>query len=91
MPHVCEFEGMLEEEEESEELLFESEADNIDEISDDEDELQEEQPEYLGEMLLKFWKKRCKALASDFIICGWYLCIVPEVMDDVRAMTPLST
>jgi hypothetical protein len=35
-------------------------------------------------MLLKFWKKRCKALASGFAICGWYLCIVPEVMDDVR-------
>jgi hypothetical protein len=74
---------MLEGEEESEELLFENEADNIDDISDDKDEMQEKQPGYLGEMLLKFGKKRCKALASDFAICGWYLCIVPAVMDDV--------
>jgi hypothetical protein len=37
MTDVREFEEMLEEEEESEELLYENEADNIDEISDDED------------------------------------------------------
>jgi hypothetical protein len=42
MPDVSEFEEMLEEEEGSEELLYENEADNIDEISDDEDELDEE-------------------------------------------------
>jgi hypothetical protein len=42
MPDVREFEEMLEEEEEYEELLYENEADNIDEISDDEDELEEE-------------------------------------------------
>jgi hypothetical protein len=36
-------------------------------------------------VVLKFWKKRCKALASDFAICVWYLCIVAEVMDDVRS------
>jgi hypothetical protein len=35
-------------------------------------------------VVLIFWKKRWKALASDFAICGWYLCIVPEVVDDVR-------
>jgi hypothetical protein len=75
---------MLEEEEESEELLYENEADNIDDISDDEDELDEEDQEFIGEVVLKFWKKSCKALASDFAICGWYLCIVAEVMDDVR-------
>jgi hypothetical protein len=83
MPDVREFEGMLEEEEEPEELLYENEADNIDEISDDEDELDEEDQEFLGEVVLKFWKKRCKALVSDFVICGWYLCIVPKVMDEV--------
>jgi hypothetical protein len=84
MPDVREFEEMLEEEEESEELLYENEADNIYEISDDEDKLDEEDQEFLGEVVLKFWKKRCKALAYDYAICGWYLCIVPEVMDDVR-------
>jgi hypothetical protein len=84
MPHVPEFEEMLEEEEKYEDLLFENEADNIDEISDNEDEVQEEKPEYIGEILLKFWKKRYKALASDFAICGWYLCIGPEVMGGVR-------
>jgi hypothetical protein len=42
MPDVGEFEEMLEEEEESEELLYENEAYNIDEISDNEDELEEE-------------------------------------------------
>jgi hypothetical protein len=34
-------------------------------------------------VVLKFWKKRCKALASDFTIRGWYICIFAEVMDDV--------
>jgi hypothetical protein len=82
MPHIREFEEVLRGG--SEELLFENEAGNIDEISDDEDELQEEQPEYLGEILFKFCIKRCKALASDFAICGWYFCIVPGVTDDVR-------
>jgi hypothetical protein len=48
MPRVREFEEMLEEEEEPEELLFGNEADNIDEISDDKNKLQEEQPGYLG-------------------------------------------
>jgi hypothetical protein len=84
MPYIHEFEEMLEEEEEYEELLYENEADNIDEISDDEDDLDKEDQEFLGEVVLKFWKKRCKALASGFAICGWYICIVAEVMDDVR-------
>jgi hypothetical protein len=41
-------------------------------------------------VVLKFCKKRCKALESDFVICGWYLCIVPEVMDDVRGYNTID-
>jgi hypothetical protein len=84
MPHVREFKEMLKEEEEYEELLYKNEADNIDEIRDDKDEPEEEETEFLAEMVLKFWKKLYKALESDFATCGWYLCIVPEVMDDVQ-------
>jgi hypothetical protein len=51
MPDVREFEEILEEEEESEELLYENEADNIDEIIDDEDELEEEYQEFLVKLL----------------------------------------
>jgi hypothetical protein len=33
---------------------------------------------------MKLWKDRANILESDFVICGWYLCVFYRVMDDVR-------
>jgi hypothetical protein len=43
-----------------------------------------EQVDDLGDAILKLWEKQCKTPESNFAICGWYICIVSEVLEDVR-------
>lgn len=66
---------------------FAEEDDSDDDDSDDDDSYKDEDDEMeegMGKTVLQAWKRRRKALVSDYAITAWMLSPIPEVMMDVH-------
>lgn len=54
------------------------------EATDTDDDEEDEDSDLLSKRIIACWNRRKKIVNSDFAILGWMLCVMPEVMADVK-------